>query len=275
MQFTGGLMAAMESVDFKGRRVAYTATGSGAPMILVHGSLATSATWRKAAANLDGTRCRVLMPDLPGWGESEAPAPDCGNLIEYEAAAIEALARACGEPVHLAGHSHGANIALVAALQGRIAVRSLTLFEPVFCTLLSLTDPEAFDSTLQFYSAYRRDFEGGDRLAVRKVIDLWGGTGAFAAMSEIAKQAIAAWTPLNLRHWQDGFAYVPAPEALRNLRVPTLLVQSERAHPVAKLVVQRLNELIPGSRVVQMAGATHFMVITHPAETAAILATLR
>ncbi len=265
-------MAGAQSVDFEGRRVAYTATGAGESVLLVHGSLATSATWRKVAANLDGARCRVVMPDLPGWGESEPPPPDCGNLIEYEASAIEAVARACGEPVHLAGHSHGANIALVAALQGRIPVRSLTLFEPVFCTLLSLADPEAFDTMQQFYFTYRRDFEGGDHLAVRQVIDLWGGTGSFDAMSEIAKKAIAAWTPLNLRHWKDGFAYAPAPEALRNLRVPTVLVQSERAHPVAKLIVRRLNELIPGSRVVQMAGATHFMVLTHPAETAAILA---
>ena len=262
----------MESIAWNGRRIAYSQAGAGAPLVLVHGSLATSACWRKVAANLDGAPCRVLMPDLPGWGESEPPPADCRDLIEYEAAAIEALAHDCAAPVHLAGHSHGGNIALVMALGGRIPVRSLTLFEPVLCTLLSLTDPEPFKEISGFANAYRSAFEAGDAWAVRKVIDLWGGAGSFDAMSEIARKAISAWTAQNLRHWKDGFAYRIDPEALRSLRVPTALVQSEHAHPIARLIVRRLHELIPRSRVVEMPAATHFMVLTHPAETARILA---
>ena len=262
----------MESIEWNGRRLAYSQAGAGAPLVLVHGSLATSACWRKVAASLNGTACRVLMPDLPGWGESEAPPLECRDLLDYETAAIEALARNCAAPVHLAGHSHGGNIALIAALGGRIPVRSLTLFEPVFCTLLSLTDPEQYKEISAFASGYREAFEAGDRWAVRRVIDFWGGAGSFDAMSEIARTAISAWTAQNLRHWKDGFAYRADPEALRSLRVPTVLVQSEQAHPIARLIIRRLHELIPRSRVVEMPATTHFMVLTHPAETARVLA---
>jgi pimeloyl-ACP methyl ester carboxylesterase len=48
-------------------------------------------------------------------------------------------------------------------------------------------------------------------------------------------------------------------------------VQSERAHPAAKLIVRRMHERLARSRVVEMAGANHFMIFTHPADTAGVI----
>jgi pimeloyl-ACP methyl ester carboxylesterase len=53
--------------------------------------------------------------------------------------------------------------------------------------------------------------------------------------------------------------------------MPTTLVVSQRAHPTARLVVRGLQERIAGSRVLEVAGANHFMIFTHPVETARII----
>lgn len=261
-----------EHLLVEGRRVAFWTAGSGTPVILVHGSLATSATWRRTAANLDGAGLRLIAPDLPGWGESEAEPEDCADLLEHETRAIEAIARAERAPVHLVGHSYGCNIALLAALRERIAVRSLVLFEPTLVALLRQTgDRDAYDGMERFVEDYRRAFTAGDRWAVRGVIDLWGGAGSFDAMPENARSAIAAWVPRNLRHWEPAFEGRRAFERLDSIRVPTTLVLSERAHPVARLIARRMHERIGQSRVVEIAGANHFMIFTHPAETARII----
>jgi pimeloyl-ACP methyl ester carboxylesterase len=241
-------------------------------VILIHGSLATSATWRRVAANLEGAGLRLVAPDLPGWGESQAEPDDCPDLLEYEARAIEALARAEDSPVHLAGHSYGGNLALYVALAARIPVRSLVLFEPTLVQLLRHTgDREPYAEIERFVGEYRRAHATGDNWAVRGVIDFWGGPGSFDAMPESARTTIAAWVPRNLRHWEPAFQRHKLFEHLDRLRMPVTLVVSERAHPTAKLIARRLNERIAGSRVLEIAGANHFMLFTHPVESARIV----
>lgn len=261
----------MEQLIVEGRRLAYWTAGSGTPVILIHGSLATSATWRRTAAQLDGASLRLIAPDLPGWGESDPEPSDCTDLVDYETRMVEALARKQAEPAHLVAHSYGCNVALLAALAGRVPLRSLTLFEPTLVALLRHSDREVYAEIARFVEAYRRGFEGGDKLAVRGVIDLWGGEGSFDAMPENARAAIAAWVPRNLRHWQPAFSPSPAFDRLDTIGIPVTLVQSERAHPAAKLIVRRMHERMAHSRVVEMPGANHFMIFTHPAETARIM----
>jgi len=251
-----------------GRRVAYSATGVGEPVVFVHGSFASSSAWRRLVASLDLTVCNAVTLDLPDWGESDPSPADCRGLVEYEAAAVAAVAAQTNiGPIHLVGHSHGGAVAIAAALSGRVALQSLTLFEPLPVSLLSdLGDADAYGELTRFVSEYREAFDAGDPWAVRGVIDLWGGTGAFEAMSSAARGAIGAGTAQNIRQWQGNFAFRPTLDALRSLTIPTMLVQSERANPIAKLIIKRLHELIRGSSVAEIAGANHFLIHTHPSE---------
>ena len=253
-------------------RIAYWTEGVGVPVLLVHGSFSTSSAWKRLVAHLDKNVWHVVAPDLPGWGESAA-LPDDVEPVEFEAMAVEAVAKqVTSGPIHLAGHSSGGTVALAIALRGRVPVQSLTLFEPTPVSILAYTGSESeFNELSEFVSTYRIAVERGDKWAAAPVIDLWGGKGTFDAMPAAVREFIAANTAQNLRSWQGGFAFRPALDALAKLQAPTTLVQGALSHRFAKLLVTRLREFIPRSTVVELKDAAHFMIQTHPGESARLI----
>jgi pimeloyl-ACP methyl ester carboxylesterase len=263
----------IEYADFEGTRIAYRSAGRGAPVVLIHGSFATSAAWKRMAASLNPDTCRAIAMDLPGWGNSEAAPLDHPALVDYEARAVDAVAhQSGGGAVHLAGHSHGGTIALAVALAGRVKVLSLTLFEPLPVAMLAYTgDRAVLDEVTDFVSAYRRAFEAGDRQAARSVIDIWGGSGAFEAMAPAMREFIALGTEGNLRDWDGNFAFQPTLEELRALQIPTTVVHGSSSHRIAKLLAHRLTEAMPQSRSVELDGVSHFMIHTHASESARLV----
>ena len=54
-----------------GAKLAFGDAGSGAPLVLVHGSPAEGSAWNRVAKHL-GPGLHVLTPDLPGYGASDA-----------------------------------------------------------------------------------------------------------------------------------------------------------------------------------------------------------
>lgn len=90
--------------------MAYTLAGSGEPLLLVHGLGSTRQTWNPILAGLAETYT-VIAPDLPGHGESDAPAGDYS--LGALAAALRDLLVVLGLPsATVVGHSLGGGIAL-------------------------------------------------------------------------------------------------------------------------------------------------------------------
>ena len=92
------------------------APSPGAPtLVLVHGFTGSKENWYPLAGALDG-RYRLLMPDLPGWGESERlPNASYGFLAQSERLAAFIRKVSPGKPVVLVGHSMGGGIAALVA----------------------------------------------------------------------------------------------------------------------------------------------------------------
>lgn len=263
----------MSTVLHDSRRIAYSKIGSGSLVVFVHGSFATSSAWRKIVANLDPEKYCALAIDLPGSGDSEAVPFDPSQLLANEAGAVEAvIAKEGAAPVHLVAHSYGGVIALSIALKGRASIQSLTLFEPVPLGVLADTaNADVIPETVSFVAEYRRAYEDGDQWAARRVIDRLGGNGAFASMPEKAREAVKAGTVQNICHWETNLAFRPSPDQYRALRVPTTIVRGEKSRPIDRSIGQRLSELIPTSRLIELPGAGHFMISTHAAACASII----
>lgn len=90
---------------------AYSVTGNGPDVILLHGLCESGEIWHAHAQALS-RQYRVLVPDLPGYGRSE-PYPDGDFSLERMQKAVFAMADAEGmDTFSLAGHSMGGYTAL-------------------------------------------------------------------------------------------------------------------------------------------------------------------
>ena len=107
------------SIDVAGHHWIYAysddAPDTAPTIVMLHGFTGSKENWYPLARELRG-RYRLLIPDLPGWGESERKASaDYGFVAQAArvAAFIEAVSPR--RPVVLLGHSMGGGIAALAA----------------------------------------------------------------------------------------------------------------------------------------------------------------
>ena len=103
--------------------------GTGTPVVLVHGSLATGADEWQAQRPLADEGFRLLVLDRRGYGQS--PVAEGEDFLR-DAQDIAAL---MGDGAHLVGHSYGGLGALFAAALRPDATLSLALLEPAAFTL--------------------------------------------------------------------------------------------------------------------------------------------
>ncbi|NUR87295.1 MAG: alpha/beta hydrolase [Nonomuraea sp.] len=103
-------------IEVDGAHVPYRVTGTGRPLVLVHGTNAGALTWDGVAAEFADVRT-VVLPDLSG---SDAARDDGGELtVELLAGQVAAVIADLGQgPADVVGHSLGAPVvAALAALR--------------------------------------------------------------------------------------------------------------------------------------------------------------
>ncbi len=248
------------------------AQGAGEPLVFVHGSYATTSTWKKLIERLAPThQCIALR--LPGHGGM--PDPDDFNMptMETELGLLaEAVRQFTDRPIHLIGHSYGGVVALAQALKGNLPLAQLTLFEPVATWVLQAVGDQAMQAQVDaFLGRYRHDAALGLPDVCGQVIDFWGGANDFAQLPPHIRAAMAPMVRNNLRHW-DVCTHSPYAAAdLAGLDVPTRLVCGTRSNQVAHAIVAHLHSLLPHSRCWEIEGASHGLVTSHPDECLAIL----
>jgi pimeloyl-ACP methyl ester carboxylesterase len=111
-----------------GGHVTWRILGEGPPLVLLHGGHGSWAHW---ARNLDSLsqRFRVCVADLPGYGDSSAPAsPTFASLLDATRSTLDTLVGAQA-PIALAGFSFGGLVAARLAVR-RGAVSALALLGP-------------------------------------------------------------------------------------------------------------------------------------------------
>jgi pimeloyl-ACP methyl ester carboxylesterase len=117
-------------VSLDGIRVRYLRSGSGPPLLLLHGLLGYSFSWRFAMPML-AQQATVYALDMPGAGFSERPVGlDC--CLKASAERLLRFLDAVGlESCDLLGTSQGGAVAMMAAAIAPQRVRRLILVNPV------------------------------------------------------------------------------------------------------------------------------------------------
>jgi pimeloyl-ACP methyl ester carboxylesterase len=108
-------------------RMVWRAWGRGRPVVLFHGGHGSWTHWLRNVAVL-GERYRILVPDMPGYGDSDPPPEPYGvdSLAQILASGLDRVVPG-GELVALVGFSFGGVMAGHVAALRRDGVRRLIL----------------------------------------------------------------------------------------------------------------------------------------------------
>lgn len=118
-------VADMRHLDLHGERVAYIDEGSGDVILLLHGILGSSQTWRSVIGPL-ARRHRVIAPDLLGHGSSTKPRSDY-SLGSLSVLVRDILDELGVDRATIVGHSLGGGIAMQLVYQHPEYVHRLVL----------------------------------------------------------------------------------------------------------------------------------------------------
>jgi pimeloyl-ACP methyl ester carboxylesterase len=130
-------------------------SGSGAPLVLIHGLATTRSIWCDVAPRLAATH-RVVTLDVPGFGTSR-PAGRWFDLDAVAARVADDLRGAgVAPPFDLVGHSMGASVALTLAAREPDAVRSLVLVSPAGLRPIPRLAAAAIGVAAELYIPVRR-----------------------------------------------------------------------------------------------------------------------
>ncbi len=245
----------------------FEVTGRGAPIVFIHGSYATTSTWKKMVEQLKANHLCISIK-LPGHCGTPDPEDFSNPTIETELQIIEqVVSRLTDEPVHLVGHSFGGVIALAQALKGSLSISQLTLFEPVSVWVLDrVQDEKMIVNVQEFLTKYRQAVSNKESFASGQVIDFWGGKGAFDTLPVFIKDSMEPLVKNNIRHWNINASICSELSDLQKCTVPTRLVFGSKSNPVAHAICDHLSKQIPNCKKYLIDGASHFLVTSHTTE---------
>lgn len=251
-------------MEWSGRPADVREIGKGPAIILVHGYPLDGAMWSGVARALS-TRFRVLKPDLPGRGNTEAPAP---NGIDGYADFLETIVGSLEAPVGLAGFSFGGYISLAFLKRRPEKVRALALVD----TRASADDAAGRTKRDETIAAVRTSGVAPVLEAMPAKL-LSPESLARPDLLERVQRIISRQKPETVE--ADLAAMRDRPDStdfLREISVPTLVVVGERDVLTPPADSEAMAAAIPGARVVTIPGAGHLAPMERPKAVAEPLA---
>jgi pimeloyl-ACP methyl ester carboxylesterase len=117
----------VKTVDIDGGSIAYLETGTGEPLLYLHGAGGRPPSGATFVPEL-GKQFRVLLPSRPGFDES--PVGRCETVKDASEAMAAFIEQTAGRPVHVVAQSAGGAVGLWLAIQHPDLVANLVLSAP-------------------------------------------------------------------------------------------------------------------------------------------------
>ncbi len=268
----------VKTISLSTGKLAYVEKGKGKTILFIHGLGGNIAHWIKSVNELSaGFNC--IAVDLPGYGWSDriADTKGKGQLQLYADVLKEFLHKKKIKKVYLAGHSMGAQVAVIAGLQNK-SVKKLLLVSPAGLetfnekesqVLLAATAPAIYEK--QDENTIRKNFKLNffdqpadveilvqDRLRLKNCPSI-------ASYSETVSAGI------------KGMLSHPVKDSLKFLSMPVLilfgsndaLIPNKYFHPAMTTVTlaKESGLLIPGATVEFIDKAGHMVIFEKNIET--------
>lgn len=241
----------MAVVDVGEVSVGYDVTGSGPPLVLLHGAVCDRRVWRELVELL-ADDFTVVAVDIPGCGESGDP-PTAWELADY-ATCLAGLLEALGtSPAHVVGHSWGGGLALQLALDHPHLVRSQVLLGGYAGWKGSLPADEVERRLAKALEVAERLPDGFDP---RMIPGLFSDRISPARTRELA-EVMADIRPAGTRAMAIVFAEADLRDRLGEVAVPTLLLNGTEDVRATPEVAEQLRAGIASSTLVMLPELGH------------------
>jgi pimeloyl-ACP methyl ester carboxylesterase len=241
----------MRSVDVNGLQVAYTRTGRGPALMLLHGYVGDGVTtWRPQLEALSD-EFTVVAWDAPGAGASSDPPEDFG--IAGYADCLAAFIREVGlDRPHLMGLSFGGALALAHA-SGHPAQPASLILASAYAGWRGSLPADAAEQRLRqaLALADATPSEFTDTLLPTMFTE-----GTPAEILEDFGAALRCFHPAGFRAMSRASAE-DLTASLADVRVPTLLVYGNRDIRAPLTVATHLRDAIPQSSLRVLEGVGH------------------
>ncbi len=213
------------------------------------------------------TDYRVIVPDLPGWGES-GTLRVTHTFTHYVAFLKKFIAHFALDEFVLAGHSFGASLALEYAAAHPKHIQQLILIAPV-------VNAGSFTSRLgELYYAvgakipqpFRRKWIGNPMINMGKT-ELISVT-----LNPIKRQKLVRNEQKNLTYIRDwveietyqSFYDADFWQAMKSLSMSTTLISATRDRMTSLATSRQIAATIPGCQTISLKGDGHFVPIENP-----------
>lgn len=259
-----------KTFDWHGASVRWDRIGTGAPVVLCHGTPWSSFVWRTAAQMLSSERT-VYVWDMIGYGQSDKPDGDVslGEQGRLLAALLEYWDL---DAPDIVAHDYGGAVTLRAHLLYGVSVRSLVLVDvvalspwgsPFFRLVAQHPDvftqlpPDLHAALVRAYIA-GASHQGLSPGVHDALVSPWlGAEGQPAFYRQIAQA--------DQRYTDEIEPLYP------QIGVPTLIVWGTADEWIPVDRAQQLHDLIPGSRIELIDYAGHLVQEDRPTELNAVL----
>ena len=250
----------------------YELTGSGEPVLLIHGALIAAAVAPLQREPALGGHQLIRYHRRGVGGSTHTPGPV--TIADQAADAVGLLAKLGVGRAHIVGHSYGGSIALQMAVDTPETVQSLALLEPA---LLDVPSAAAFFEgaapVLEAYGAGHREEAAGGFLALVSGMDRDAAASAVEAtvpggVDQAAKDADMFFSiELGaLTEWAFGA------EQARAIEQPVLSVLGSNSHAVFADGRELLRSLFANLEDFTLEGAGHLLQMERPEPVAKALA---
>ena len=261
-----------QSLQWRGRTVAWDRFGTGPALVFLHGTPWSSALWRPIADALSA-EFTVYLWDMPGYGASSKQPQHAVDLgLQGELFADLLLEWGTDRP-HVIAHDFGGAVALRARLLGAARYRSLCLVDvvalspwgsPFFTLVKQYTDVFAQLPPAVHCGAIEAYIKGASYRGLRQddlamLVDPWTGEHGQPAFYRQIAQADESYT-------DDAEPHYPT------ITEPTHVIWGSEDTWIPVERAHRLQTLIPHATLVLVEGAGHLIQLDAPAQLTAELA---
>lgn len=266
--------AASRIVDTPGIRWHVQLAGEGPPLLLLHGTGASTHSWGGLLPLLSN-RFTVIAPDLPGQGFTTVSARQDLSMTGMARALRNLLDTLALEPQFAVGHSAGAAILTRMSLDKQLQVHSITALNGAFIpfggVVTRLFSPLAKFLTMNPFVPQLFAWSAGDRSAVERLLK---STGSAVPEESLAIYQRLFSSPSHVSSTLSMMASWDLESLVRDLprlTTPLVLIVGENDLTIPPGDCHLVSRLAPSSRIIRLPNLGHLAHEESPAQVAELI----